>query len=435
MPDKMDDISRLRVDMYCAPERPEFATAVGGYNRVEVNKFIDEQLRNNEAMKRVFYEQTNELRDELSLLAEENKRLRVAMDEIAPIATASARDNATGAPDQRRLVEQVAGILKARHEAELAARDNRLAAMTRALDEARADLSKTNALLSGREAQIDGLNRTLAQKEARIGELARANVNALSGMEAQLEDMRRAHKGALAQKDAQLEELARANGPALTEMQAALDRMRDENAAALAAKSAELEALQKEIGNRDERLDSYARVLAGSDARTAELNAALAEKKQEIADLTDTIEQKNAVIAAFNAELTVMRDDVRDACAAVGMAKERIDTLEDELARRKNGPGPEEIARKDSEIGALTDQLARRESEARRGEEEIGRLNALLDEKENELARLRNAINDIARIKKQLDGEPDGKSDPAAAHREREVCKIIAPNFSSGTTR
>ncbi len=416
MPDKMEDITKLRLGMYCAPERPEFATAVGGYNRAEVNKYLDEQNSCGESMKRVFYERTNELRDELSLLAEENKRLRAAMDEIAPIAVLSARNDASGAPDQRKLVEQVAGILKARHEAELAARDGRLTALTRTLEEARADLSKTHTLLSGRETQIDGLNRTLAQNEAKLEDLARTNASALSDMEAQIDELRRAHMAALARKDAEIEEMTQANE------------------AALAAKDVQLDELRKEAENREERLASYARVLAGSDARAAELSAALAEKKKEIDSLADAIEKKNTVIASFNAELTAMRNDVRDACATVGMAKERIDSLESELARRKSAPGPEEFARKDGEIGALTDHLMRKENEARRSEEEINRLNALLSEKDNELARLRSAINDIARIKKQLDDEPDDKAEPNAA-AYKEPCKIIAPNFSSGITR
>ncbi len=548
---KNDEVTRLRMDMSLAPGRPEFASAVGGYNRAEVNKYLDEQAAAAEAMRRVFYEKTQEMRDELSLIAEENKKLRAAVDDIAPIAAAS-RAGEPGAEETRKLVEQVAGILKAKHEAELASRDERVKSLARTLDEVRGETARLAALASGREAEIGRLNHALleqealvgraedqsdalAAKDAQIAELRRtidalnaeyeslagraeegsgalaakdaqiaelrhaldalnaeheALINsteeqdsALAARDAQIAELRRAldalnaeHKalisnaedwdGALAARDAEIAELRCALAAQSSEKEAALEALRRDHALALAqmraeaeeaecaraletarkdaeieelrraesavrsAKDAELENLRRELANRDERINSYTLVLAGSDARAADLAASLNARREEIASLTEIVEKKNAVIAAFNSELSDMRADVREARASLGVSKERIDALEGELAVKRNCPSPETLARKESEIDALTDRLARRESEIKQREEEFERLNRTLEERDGELARLREAINNIARIKAELDGSAENAR-AEAAHREKEACKIIAPNFKT----
>ncbi|HOF99735.1 MAG TPA: hypothetical protein PKW29_01380, partial [Clostridia bacterium] len=210
MADKHDEVTKLRADMSIAPKRPEFGSAVGGYNRTEVNRYLDEQNANAEALKRVFYEKTQELRDELSLLAEENRRLRNAMDDITPMAAASseAAEHA-GEETRKAIVAQVAGILKAKHEAELASRDDRLRSVARSLEDARAEAARYAALLNGKQAQIDSLNDALSEKEAMLGSASGRDDAAFAEKEAELETLRRAHAAVLAEKEVILGEYRR----------------------------------------------------------------------------------------------------------------------------------------------------------------------------------------------------------------------------------
>ena len=621
MTDRIDEVAKLRTDMSYTPARPEFAPAMGGYNRAEVIKYIDEQTANAEAMRRVFYEKTQELRDELDLLSEENRRLRIAMDKIAPLSALPAPEGESGPEDNRKLVEQVAGILKARHEAELAARDERAKAAMRALEEARAEAARLLALVEGREAQIAGLNRelaeraergaddgalrealaqkeaelheakallcekeiahaallaameadiaalhdalmekdakikalyearenadaereealnvlqtahaallaameadiaalhdalmekdakikalyearenadaereealnvlqsahavamlekdaelaelceahavALAEKEAKLAELheahrtaiaereallagtrrqrdealveaREAHARALTQKEAELAELRGTHAAELAQRDAEIDALGRARGPALAQMEAEIADARRVNALLLSGKDTQIEALTHDLNDMREKLGGYTLALAGSDSRAAELATALGAKREEVRSLAEIVEKKNAVIAAFNSELSDMRGDMCETRAAAERARERISVLEAELAARSSAPGPEAFARKESEIEALNDKLLRRENEMKRHEEEDERLNAVLAEREAELNKLREAIDDIMRIRERLEA-PAADEKSEAAGREREACRIIVPNFSNTT--
>ena len=71
MADKHDEVTKLRADMSIAPKRPEFGSAVGGYNRTEVNRYLDEQNANAEALKRV----TDRLRDRPGLTGTQRRDL------------------------------------------------------------------------------------------------------------------------------------------------------------------------------------------------------------------------------------------------------------------------------------------------------------------------------------------------------------------------
>lgn len=571
MTDRIDEVAKLRTDMSYTPARPEFATAMGGYNRAEVNKYIDEQTANAEAMKRVFYEKTQELRDELDLLSEENRRLRIAMDKIAPLSALPAPEGESGPEDNRKLVEQVAGILKARHEAELAARDERARAAARALEEARAEAARLLALVEGREAQIAGLNRELAEraergaddgalrealaqkdaelhevkallceketahaallaameadiaalhdalmekdakikalyearenadaereealnvlqsahavamleKEAELAELCEAHAAVLAEREAKLAEFHEVHRAAIAQRDAlldgtrrqqeealleareaharalaqkeaeltelrgthaaeiaqrnaEIDALGRARGPALAQMEAEIADARRVNTLLLSGKDTQIEALTHDLNDMREKLGGYTLALAGSDSRAAELATALGAKREEVRSLAEIVEKKNAVIAAFNSELSDMRGDMCETRAAAERARERISALEAELAARNSAPGPEAFARKESEIEALNDKLLRRENEMKRREEENERLNAAFAQREAELNKLREAIDDIMRIKERLEA-PAAEEKSEAAGREREACRIIVPNFSNTT--
>ncbi len=646
---KIDEMTQLRTGLSYTPEKPEFSPAVGGYNRNEVNKYVEEQAADAEAMRRVFYEKTQEQRDELALLSEENRRLRVALDEITPLSatlgteTAGNGGSADGvAEDNRKLVEQVAGILKARHEAELSMRDERVKAAGKALEDARAESMRLTVLIEGREAQIASLNRALAeleeqraaqggndeiltvlaQKEAELGALqgdyavallerdaalmqaqnARGDASAeiiaqletlqndyavallerdaalmqaqnaraealaereaalmqaqnayqaalaekeaamearendyaraiserdaalaekeatnwtlqnehtvalaqrdaalikaqnayqaaLDEKEAQYETLRNEHavallerdaalsraqnaRAVLAEKEAALETLENEHTIALLERDAALAQEQQTRAAALdekeaalvqahcageallAGKDAELETLRRENAQSREKLATYALALAGNDARAAELSAALAAKKEEALILSETVEKKNAVIEAFNSELSDMRGDMREARAAAQKASERIGMLEAEIAVRCSAPGPEAFAQKESEAEALRERLShredelrhneaetarlsaalsQRENEAKRSEAENVRLNAVLAQREEEYTRLRGAIEDIVRIRTQLDMPAAGEQPDAATPKEKDSLRIIAPNFSNVT--
>lgn len=307
--DFYDEVSELRTGFGAGSEKPEFSSAVGGYSRAEVNRYIAEQSAAADRMKRVFYDKNQELRDEMQLLAQENRALRAAAESFVPdVVIERPEDGGNDAPDMRKLVEQVAAVLKGRHCAELRARDERIESMKAAFARDRQALEEK---LAAAQTFTDGT----AALEA---ELAKAKADA-----------------------------------------------------------AQAEELRRTLALKDERIDSYARVLSGSDARIAHLTA--------------------------------------------------------ELEQAKNTPAAsrEELKKRDDEIADLADKVAEREVEIRRGDLEIARLNATLLEKECELAKLRAAINEIAKLNSPAAAAEGADGRREGQYKDKEHGKIISPRFVS----
>ncbi len=228
-------------------EKQAFSAALGGYHRGEVNANIQEQSAAVQSMKRVFYEKTQELRDELQLVSQENRRLRASLGQRenfveAPLPlcqeTADRREEHR-LEDDRAMVEKVAGILKSRHAAQLARKEGELAALrTRlaALDAGRAGVEET---LSQREAELARAASAIGQKEM---ELARAK-----------EETSRIQKS-LAEKE---RELARANA-AFDQKQAELQRA----LAGLEEKERARQGLAAELLAREEDITRLASIIA-----------------------------------------------------------------------------------------------------------------------------------------------------------------------------
>lgn len=426
MAERNDEVTRLRTDLSVAPGRPEFAAAMGGYNREQVHKYIDEQRMNADAMKRVFYEKTQELRDELDLVSEENKGLRAALDEMTPIAAAHRGGEAEGM-DTRKLVEQVAGILKARHEAEIASRENRIKAVNRTLNDARDEATRLTTLLSGRDAQIEWLNRALSEKETEYAQ----KLSAIAEREAELQS----YEVAQNKKDAVLAEMQ----AILEERDAELASLRQAHEAALMEKDAKLTEKSAEyentLVNMEAALSEHKLSCAGALAeREAALTSSLKTKEEESAALKDAIEKKNVVIAAVNAQLIELLGDMGDARASLAQANARIEALENELAGKRDLPSAETLALKEIKIADLSEKVERLEEAVAHDEQEKEKLNATLAEKEEELVKLRDAIDEIVRLKRKMDGEEDEDKTDAAVRREREVLRLLSPNLN-GTNR
>lgn len=462
MAERNDEVTRLRTDLSVAPGRPEFAAAMGGYNREQVHKYIDEQRANADAMKRVFYEKMQELRDELDLVSEENKRLRAALDEMTPIAAAHRGGEAEGM-DTRKLVEQVAGILKARHEAEIASRENRIKAVNRTLNDARDEATRLTTLLSGRDAQIEWLNRALSEKEAEYAqklsaiaereaelqsyEVAQNKKDAvlaemqaiLEERDAELASLRQAYEAALMEKEEELASLKQSYEVALVEKETELASLRQEYETALMEKDAKLAEKSAEyentLVNMEAALSEHKLSCAGALAqRETALTSSLKSKEEESAALKDAIEKKNVVIAAVNAQLMELLGDMGDARASLAQANARIEALENELAGKRDLPSAETLALKEIKIADLSEKVERLEEAVAHDEQEKEKLNATLAEKEEELVKLRDAIDEIVRLKRKMDGEEDEDKTDAAVRREREVLRLLSPNLN-GTNR
>lgn len=328
--DFYDEVNELRNGFGALGDKPEFPSAVGGYSRAEVNRYIAEQSAAAEKMKRVFYDKNQELRDEMQLLAEENRALRAASESFVPNVVINAANEKPGedhtdATDMRKLVEQVAAVLKGRHGAELRARDERIESMKAAYARDKQALEQMLADARSRVIDTEALKKELAAAKA---------------------------------------------------LETQVMALQDELAAAKALET-QVETLKNELSQRDERLNSFTRVLAGNDAK--------------IAQLTHELEQ----------------------------------------AKASGSASPEELKKKDDEIASLADKVAEREVEIRRGDLTIARLNATLLERDCELAKLRAGINEIAKLNGTASADSAQDARHESQYRDKEHGKIISPRFAN----
>jgi phage shock protein A len=82
--------------------------------------------------------------------------------------------------------------------------------MQEGLEQARNETARYVALLNGREAQIESLKGSLAEKEAMIGDAGGQDGAAIAEKEAELAELRRTYAAALAEREVALGEFKRA---------------------------------------------------------------------------------------------------------------------------------------------------------------------------------------------------------------------------------
>ncbi len=415
-----DEVNELRNGFGALGDKPEFPSAVGGYSRAEVNRYIAEQSAAAEKMKRVFYDKNQELRDEMQLLAEENRALRAASESFVPNVVINAANEKPGedhadATDMRKLVEQVAAVLKGRHGAELRARDERIESMKAAYARDKQALEQMLADARSRVIDTEALKKELAAAKALETQVMalQDELAAAKALETQVETL----KNELSQRDERLNSFARVlagNDAKIAQLTHELEQAK--------ASGAQVEALKNELSQRDERTNSFARAFADNDAK--------------IAQLTHELEQAKALeaqVEALKNELS-QRDERINSFARVfadNDAKIALLTHELEQAKASGSASPEELKKKDDEIASLADKVAEREVEIRRGDLTITRLNATLLEKDCELAKLRAGINEIAKLNGTASADSAQDARHESQYRDKEHGKIISPRFAN----
>lgn len=120
-----DDIFRLREQI--EPVQPFTRGGLSGYKRAELEQMAEEQANTIASMKRVFYRDTEELRDQLMVLNAENRCLK---EQIAAYEKAqlSVSEEAASIDEQtlRERLKPIVEKLQMRHQQEIASLKNEL---------------------------------------------------------------------------------------------------------------------------------------------------------------------------------------------------------------------------------------------------------------------------------------------------------------------
>ena len=377
----LDDRAAALARQALAAEHPGAVVEVAGEGALDAVA-VREQQAAADAMKRVFYDKTAEMRDELELLAEENRRLKEAgADSLSTDELLSGGGSSSLSDEERRgFIAEVAGILKGKHERELAALDKRTIELKSALRESetrlcdaldRVELAERNAARN--EAALSDMVGTTA---ALKGELGQSKAE-LEQSRAELEQSRAELEQSQAELERSKAELEQARAE-LEQSQAELEQARAELA----------RAIEQNGGNASGELKEAKDSLAKMEARVSAMDAILSERELRLAAIGGKLEAR----------------------------QERIAWLERELeTARSNAADETELRKRDDEIAHLADIVGQREVEMKRGDMEIARLNAVLTEREKELERMRLTLAEIAQLKERL----SHIETPAPAARER----------------
>jgi chromosome segregation ATPase len=161
-----DDIFRLREQI--EPSEPFTRGGLSGYKRAELEHMLEEQANTIASMKRVFYRDTEELRDQLMVLNAENRCLKEQLAEYEKAPPAVVNEPAP--TDEQALRERLRPIvekLQIRHQQELACLRNEMRSLTENLqqttqtqEELRANCGAQNARRQAAEYALE-----IARKE------------------------------------------------------------------------------------------------------------------------------------------------------------------------------------------------------------------------------------------------------------------------------
>ncbi|MEL7603352.1 MAG: hypothetical protein AAGU77_09380 [Bacillota bacterium] len=222
-----DDIFRLREQI--EPSEPFTRGGLSGYKRAELEHMLEEQANTIASMKRVFYRDTEELRDQLMVLNAENRCLKeqLAEYEKAPPVVV----NVPVPTDEQALRERLRPIvekLQMRHQQELACLRNEMRSLTENLqqttqtqEELRANCGAQNARRQAAEYALEIARKEMetlkAQHDTDSETIARLQATVTASADGNLDELHSRHiqeyKQALAaamKQNAQQEEIIHA---------------------------------------------------------------------------------------------------------------------------------------------------------------------------------------------------------------------------------
>ncbi len=222
-----DDIFRLREQI--EPSEPFTRGGLSGYKRAELEHLLEEQANTIASMKRVFYRDTEELRDQLMVLNAENRCLKeqLAEYEKAPPVVV----NVPAPTDEQALRERLRPIvekLQMRHQQELSCLRNEIRSLTENLqqttqtqEELRANCGAQNARRQAAEYALEIARKEMetlkAQHDTDSETIARLQATVTASADGNLDELHSRHiqeyKQALAaamKQNAQQEEIIHA---------------------------------------------------------------------------------------------------------------------------------------------------------------------------------------------------------------------------------
>lgn len=166
MPKSSDDIFRLREQI--EPGEPFTRGGLSGYKRAELERMLEEQANTIASMKRVFYRDTEELRDQLMVLNAENRCLKEQLS-VYENAPPDAPDKPAPTDEQalRERLRPIVEKLQIRHQQEITCLRNEMRSLvenlqqtTQTQEELRANCGAQNARRQAAEYALE-----IARKE------------------------------------------------------------------------------------------------------------------------------------------------------------------------------------------------------------------------------------------------------------------------------
>ena len=165
MSKQSDDIFGLREQMEPTEAFPR--GGLGGLKRAELERMVEEQTNTIASMKRVFYRDTEELRDQLMVLNSENRCLK---DRLAELEKAPQMPGEQLPPDEQAIRERLRPMvekLQMKHQQELASLRMELRQLSEQLTQSTQSLenfrAKSGSQIARRQAAEEALER--AQQE------------------------------------------------------------------------------------------------------------------------------------------------------------------------------------------------------------------------------------------------------------------------------
>ncbi len=157
-----DDVFRLRDQI--EPNESFVRGGLSGYKRTELERMAEEQANTIASMKRVFYRDTDELRDQLMVLNAENRSLK---EQLAGYENGSSDNAATDEQVLRERLRPIVEKLQSKHQKEIACLRNEIHTLmenlqqtTQTQEELRANCGAQNARRQAAEYALE-----IARKE------------------------------------------------------------------------------------------------------------------------------------------------------------------------------------------------------------------------------------------------------------------------------